>query len=74
MLTGNDSLGMGSEPHVRHCLDLLRQTLLCHADTTVEVVDQVKRGVSGFGVEHQCRDWEQLKEWTEKWPFEPSQS
>jgi len=60
---------MGSEIHVQHCLDLLRQTLMCHADTTVEAVDQVSRGVTGFGVEHQCRNFEQLKHWTEEWHF-----
>ena len=60
---------MESEAHVRHCLDLLRHTLMCHADTTVEVVDRASRGVTGYGVEHQCRNFEQLKKWTEMWHF-----
>jgi len=68
-LQKNDSVGMGSEAHVRHCLDLLRQTLMCHADTTIEVVDEIKKGASGFGVEHRCGNWAQLKQWTEKWHF-----
>ena len=35
--------------HVRHCTDLLRQSLMCHADTTIEVVDEEINGVHGFG-------------------------
>ncbi|MCJ1326667.1 hypothetical protein MMC10_003332 [Thelotrema lepadinum] len=49
--------------HVRHCIDLLRQSLMCTADTTLEVVDEKTNGVHGFRTEHQCRDWEQLIEW-----------
>jgi Mycotoxin biosynthesis protein UstYa len=52
------------ESHMRHCIDLLRQALMCHADTTLEVVDEKINGVHGFRVEHQCKDWEQLKKWT----------
>ena len=49
---------------MRHCIDLLRQALMCHGDTTLEVVDEAINGVHGFRVEHQCKDWEQLKQWT----------
>ena len=49
---------------MRHCIDLLRQALMCHGDTTLEVVDEEINGVHGFRVEHQCIDWEQLKLWT----------
>ena len=50
--------------HMRHCIDLLRQTLMCHADTTVEVVDEKINGVHGFRTEHQCGNWQQLIDWT----------
>ena len=64
----DDSLpAMSSIPHVRHCLDLLRQTLMCHADTTLEVKDVELNGVRGFGVERQCKDWDQLVRLTEEW-------
>ena len=52
--------------HVRHCIDLLRQSLMCQADTTVEVVDEAINGVHGFRVMHTCRDWDQLVEWTSR--------
>lgn len=56
---------MALQPHhVQHCIDLLRQTLMCHADTTLEVADEAIGGVDGFRTEHQCRSWEQLVQWT----------
>ncbi|MCJ1285826.1 hypothetical protein MMC26_005167 [Xylographa opegraphella] len=57
---------MSSPPHVRHCIDLLRQSLMCHADTTVEVKEKGSDGVKGFGTTHHCRDWQQLLQWTSK--------
>lgn len=51
--------------HVRHCIDYLRQSLMCHGDTTIEVKPVGVNGVRGFGTEHQCQDWEQLTSWVE---------
>lgn len=58
---------MSSTPHIRHCIDLLRHTLMCQPDTTIEVKDEEIGGVKGFGTEHQCKDWEQLMQWTRDW-------
>lgn len=58
---------MISPPHIRHCLDLLRQNLMCNADLTVEVKDKKLNGVHGFGTEHVCIDWESLLAWTSEW-------
>ena len=58
---------MGSPLHMRHCIDLLRQTLMCRPDLTVEVKDEAKGGVTGFGTEHRCEDWGQLVRWTAEW-------
>jgi hypothetical protein len=57
---------MSSPPHVRHCIDLLRQSLMCHADRTVEVKDD-KGGVLGFGTKHECADWNELVEKIDSW-------
>ena len=56
-----------SPPHIRHCIDLLRQSLMCMADITVEIKDETAGGVHGFGVEHRCANWGQLVDWTTKW-------
>ena len=54
--------------HIRHCFDLLRQSLMCNADLTVELKDEELGGVTGFGTVHRCVDWQGLLEWIE--PYE----
>jgi hypothetical protein len=49
-----------------HCIDLLRQSLMCQPDLTVEVKDELG-GVTGFGTVHQCKDWGQFMGWMEEW-------
>lgn len=66
-LVADDLPFMSSPSHIRHCIDLLRHSLMCQPDTTVEVKDEIKGGVSGFGTEHRCSDWGQLIDWTSKW-------
>jgi hypothetical protein len=62
---------------MRHCIDLLRQTLMCIPDLTVEVKNSELGGVTGFGTVHQCRNWDHLMEWMSEWedigapPFPP---
>lgn len=55
---------MISPAHIRHCIDLLRQTLMCNPDTTVEEKDEEVGGVHGFGVQHRCKQWDELIDWT----------
>ena len=57
---------MESEAHVKHCLDFLRQSLMCLADRTVEVQTE-EGGVTGFGTTHQCVDWDELIRTVEAW-------
>ncbi|CAG8953115.1 hypothetical protein HYFRA_00003312 [Hymenoscyphus fraxineus] len=65
-LKDDDLPMMLSPPHIRHCIDLLRQSLMCNADTTVEKKDEKAGGVHGFGVQHRCKHWFQLVDWTTK--------
>ena len=58
---------MSSRPHIEHCVDLIRQSLMCQPDLTIEVKDPEIGGVTGFGTEHQCRRWDQLLDWVKKW-------
>ncbi|KAH0584448.1 hypothetical protein H2248_009985 [Termitomyces sp. 'cryptogamus'] len=54
--------------HVDHCLIYLRQMILCNADVTLEPANHKQRtpegkvtnAVTGLGVTHECKDWEQL--------------
>ena len=55
---------MVAPAHVRHCVDYLRQSLMCHADTTLEVEYEAVGGIRRFGVRHECVDWAGLIAWT----------
>lgn len=52
--------------HVRHCFDYLRQSLMCSADTNLELVDKDLKGVTGWGFERTCRDYDSVKAWAEE--------
>lgn len=58
---------MGSPHHVGHCIDLIRQSLMCQPDMTIEVKDEKLGGVTGFGTRHVCRAWDRLVAWTSAW-------
>ena len=47
--------------HRDHCLDYIRQALMCHADATFEPLTQA--GINGLGAVHQCRDFEKVFSW-----------
>ena len=54
-----------------HCFEYLRQSVMCSADTTIESVsywgfDGKVHGAHGWGVQHQCKDWDAVWDWTEK--------
>lgn len=53
--------------HVKHCIELLRNTITCQPDLTLEVVNDKLGGVTGFGTVHECVDWNQLVSWTSEW-------
>lgn len=58
---------MSLPSHVQHCIELLRQALMCQPDLTLEVKDEIHGGVQGFGTEHECKDWSQLMDLTMTW-------
>ncbi|KAF5876766.1 uncharacterized protein Bfra_003172 [Botrytis fragariae] len=49
--------------HMRHCIDFLRQSLMCCGDSSIERVNPELKGVTGWGTEHMCTNWEELQEW-----------
>ncbi|KAM3511388.1 hypothetical protein MY11210_004997 [Beauveria gryllotalpidicola] len=59
------------DQHLDHCLDYLRQAIMCTGDTTLEkvVVDdngQFKPDIDGWGTVHECRSWHMLFEFAER--------
>jgi hypothetical protein len=48
----------GPADHLFHCIDYLRQTVLCSADLTVEGRSKLDtKHIDGYGPMHQCRNW-----------------
>ncbi|KAJ1706237.1 hypothetical protein NYO67_11591 [Aspergillus flavus] len=49
--------------HTKHCIDYLRQSIMCASDATLEgLADDGSpvTGVDGWNNTHQCRDWDSL--------------
>ncbi|EMD34969.1 hypothetical protein CERSUDRAFT_107019 [Gelatoporia subvermispora B] len=68
----NESRAAHDAEHVLHCLTYLRQMVLCAADATLEpafeahnVDGRTTQAAYGTGVTHECRDWVQVREFTE---------
>jgi hypothetical protein len=55
--------------HIKHCLDYLRQALLCAADSNLEDTFIVNgtSATTGMGSTRICRNFDALKSWSEKW-------
>ena len=49
--------------HTQHCLNYVRQMLLCASSNRLEPVKETAEGlkVDGLGLEHTCRDWSVLR-------------
>jgi len=56
-----------SPGHVRHCIDYLRQSIMCAADTNLEPIDPKLGGVTGWGNPRKCRDIVQVIHWADQW-------
>lgn len=68
---------MGQEArvsHVRHCFEYLRLALMCHADTTLESIDDMtliedEEEVDGSkkpGSRHVCKRYDRIFDWMEE--------
>ncbi|RMZ41046.1 hypothetical protein CA14_001677 [Aspergillus flavus] len=57
--------------HLEHCLDYLRQSVMCSGDVTLEPPDEMpqknRSPLQGWGVTHACRSWEQIEGWRGDW-------
>jgi len=52
------------EDHVLHCVDWLRQALMCNADVTLDPTEDLI--AFGDQSEHKCKDFSVISEWAEK--------
>lgn len=55
--------------HTTHCLEYLRQSVICNADPNIEYRQEDSEGnlqTLGDGI-HQCRNYDQIHAFAEKW-------
>lgn len=52
--------------HTKHCLEYLRNSIVCSADSALEPWKEELHGVDGFGSRHMCRDFGALFKWAEE--------
>ena len=64
-LQGGD---IGNRMHVDHCIEALRISLMCHADTTPYLIINDPTAPNGqradFSPHHKCRKFEPIRQWT----------
>ena len=52
--------------HVYHCVEYLRQTIMCHGDTALEGSLDGLPGTSGWGTTHVCKDYDAVRQFAEE--------
>ncbi|KIN08954.1 hypothetical protein OIDMADRAFT_108368, partial [Oidiodendron maius Zn] len=69
----NETLTQKHLDHSTHCIEYLRQSILCNADPSLEFTYDMKvpgqedaRATFGWNVTHVCRDYQQLLNWAGK--------
>lgn len=66
-VTVSDKSRFAGAGHEYHCIDYLRQSIMCSADTTLDFAelqpDGRRKGFSGANSTHHCRDWDALTSW-----------
>lgn len=57
---------MTDQSCLEHCVEILRQTLMCHGDITLLTYNWVKgrqMPYPNFNTVHTCKKWDKLVEW-----------
>jgi len=64
-----DTLKLLSFEHLDHCIDSIRQSLMCSADISVipfQWIEEKEQLAARATVPHVCRDFDQIQEWARK--------
>jgi hypothetical protein len=56
-----------SHPHIQHCFEYLRQSLMCLADGNLEAINSTTGIVTGWQSERTCKNFDKLKAWADEW-------
>ena len=58
--------------HTLHCFAYLRQSIMCAADTALEPYREEHSGADGYESPHQCRDYNAVFAWAERFRYSDS--
>ena len=53
--------------HVIHCVDTLRQDIICNADDTPRYSTESRVPETGVGQVRMCRSWDKLEQWARQY-------
>jgi len=70
--TPNRNIQVDVSVHVKHCINDIRQALMCHADTSVVTFEwepKYRKPWPVFSNDHTCVDWGALDNWSSKRSF-----
>lgn len=59
--------------HIDHCLDTLRQHVMCHADialVTFDWIDGYRKPFPNFNIEHECRSFDAVNSWAREHAYD----
>ncbi|KAK7029391.1 hypothetical protein VNI00_014645 [Paramarasmius palmivorus] len=65
----NTTANEKSAQHVSHCIDWIRQSIMCHADTSVIVwqwEDWINSSIVKGDIAHTCRNFEKIQDWAKE--------
>ncbi|PQE26935.1 tat pathway signal sequence protein [Rutstroemia sp. NJR-2017a BVV2] len=69
-----DDVQSWTPTHVDHCIDSIRQNLMCNADTAMMGFRWVNDSLEpkpNFRGQHECVNWERIEEWASERSFNP---
>ena len=55
--------------HLRHCIDIIAQNIMCHADADIHTyfwMDTQRQPFPDFSLNRKCRDWDALMQWRDE--------
>lgn len=71
---GGQGMSLLSAKHLDHCIDQLRQSIMCASDLSVNWVywdEPMKMHLAARDVRHSCRNFDRVAEWAWRHKAEP---
>ena len=66
-MNSNGTMSEHDNEHMDHCIEYMRQSVICNADLALETSYETNKGhryVTGWETTHVCNDWTELMTWS----------